>query len=174
MQVRTLARFPGYRFRSSGTILGQKGLPSRRGVKTRPETHCRSVRLVDRDGQVQEVLAADLICEAFRGPRPPGASVRFTDGNEYNWSAGNLSWDTEPAPPPAPPRRRRRSRLDSETRDMILHFDREDIDPDEIAALVWVDRRTVEVALADEDEPEDEPDTDMANTPCEAFGKVSP
>jgi hypothetical protein len=35
-----------------------------------------------------------LVCEAFRGPRPHGAQVRHLDGNPHNNACTNLVWGT--------------------------------------------------------------------------------
>ena len=55
------------------------------------------VTLYDERGRPQTRLLAELILEAFVGPRPPGSVVRFKDGNRLNCDATNLEWVAVPA-----------------------------------------------------------------------------
>jgi hypothetical protein len=50
------------------------------------------VTLVDPYGQPRTRLIAELVLEAFRGPRPPAHTVRFKDGNRLNCDLTNLEW----------------------------------------------------------------------------------
>jgi hypothetical protein len=50
------------------------------------------VTIHDERGQPQTRLVAELVLEAFRGPRPPGHIVRFKDGNRLNCELSNLEW----------------------------------------------------------------------------------
>jgi hypothetical protein len=43
-------------------------------------------------GQPPTRLVAELILEAFVGPRPAGHVVRFKDGNRLNCDLANLEW----------------------------------------------------------------------------------
>jgi hypothetical protein len=55
------------------------------------------VTLYDEQGQPRTRLVAELILEAFVGPRPPGHVVRFKDGNRLNCELSNLEWVEAPA-----------------------------------------------------------------------------
>ena len=57
------------------------------------------VTLYDEQGRTQTRLVAELILEAFVGPRPPGHVVRFKDGNRLNCERTNLEWVAAPATP---------------------------------------------------------------------------
>ncbi len=48
------------------------------------------VTLIDEHGQPQTRLIAGLVLEAFRGPCPPGHTLRFKDGNRQNCELPNL------------------------------------------------------------------------------------
>ena len=50
------------------------------------------VTLYDERGRPQTRLVAELILEAFAGPRPPGHVVCFKDGNRLNCELTNLEW----------------------------------------------------------------------------------
>jgi hypothetical protein len=54
------------------------------------------VTLYDERGRSQTRPLAELILEAFVGPRPPGHVVRFKDGNRLNCAATNLEWIAAP------------------------------------------------------------------------------
>jgi HNH endonuclease len=55
------------------------------------------ITLYDDQGRPQTRLQAELILEAFIGPRPPGHVVRFKDGNRLNCKLTNLEWVAAPA-----------------------------------------------------------------------------
>jgi HNH endonuclease len=55
------------------------------------------VSLHDQQGRPQTRLAAELVLEAFVGPRPPNHVVRFKDGNRLNCDLANLEWAPAPA-----------------------------------------------------------------------------
>jgi hypothetical protein len=55
------------------------------------------VTLHDEQGRPHTRLVAELILEAFAGPRPPGHVVRFKDGNRLNCELNNLEWAEAPA-----------------------------------------------------------------------------
>jgi hypothetical protein len=57
----------------------------------------RVVTVHDEQGQPQTRLAAELVLEAFVGPRPPGHVVRFKDGDRLNCQLANLEWALSPA-----------------------------------------------------------------------------
>jgi hypothetical protein len=50
------------------------------------------VTLIDSQGRPQTRLIAELVLEAFRGPCPPGQTLKFTDGNRLNCALANLEW----------------------------------------------------------------------------------
>ena len=50
------------------------------------------VTLIDDHGRPQTRLIAELVLEAFRGPCPPGHTLRFKDGNRLNCELANLEW----------------------------------------------------------------------------------
>jgi hypothetical protein len=54
------------------------------------------VTLYDEQGRPQTRLAAELVLEAFGGPRPPGHVVRFKDGDPLNCALSNLEWVARP------------------------------------------------------------------------------
>jgi hypothetical protein len=53
--------------------------------------------LHDEWGHPQTRLVAELILDAFVGPRPPGCVVRFKDSNRLNCELTNLEWVAAPA-----------------------------------------------------------------------------
>jgi hypothetical protein len=55
------------------------------------------VTLFDEQGRPHTRLIAELVLEAFGGPRPPGHVVRFKDGNPLNCELSNLEWVASPA-----------------------------------------------------------------------------
>jgi hypothetical protein len=55
------------------------------------------VTLSDERGLPQTRLLAELILEAFVGPRPSGHVARFKDGNRLNCQLTNLEWVAAPA-----------------------------------------------------------------------------
>ena len=55
------------------------------------------VTLIDEHGNPQTRLIAELALEAFRGPCPPGHTLRFKDGNRLNCELANLEWAAAPA-----------------------------------------------------------------------------
>ncbi len=57
------------------------------------------ITLYDDQGRPQTRLLAELILEAFIGPRPPGHVVRFKDDNRLNCELTNLEWVAAPARP---------------------------------------------------------------------------
>jgi hypothetical protein len=50
------------------------------------------VTLFDEQGRPHTRLVAELVLEAFTGPRPPGHAIRFKDGDRLNCAATNLEW----------------------------------------------------------------------------------
>jgi hypothetical protein len=54
------------------------------------------VTLIDAHGRPQTRLIAEFVLEEFRGPCPPGHTLRFKDGNRLNCELTNLEW--APAP----------------------------------------------------------------------------
>jgi hypothetical protein len=57
----------------------------------------RVITLHDQQGQPQTRLIAELVLEAFVGPRPADHVVRFKDGNRLNCDLANLEWAPAPA-----------------------------------------------------------------------------
>jgi HNH endonuclease len=55
------------------------------------------VSLHDQQGRPQTRLVAELVLEAFVGPRPANHIVRFKDGNRLNCDLANLEWAPAPA-----------------------------------------------------------------------------
>ena len=55
------------------------------------------VRLIGEHGRPQSRLIAELVLEAFRGPCPPGHTLRFKDGNRLNCELPNLEWSPAPS-----------------------------------------------------------------------------
>ena len=55
------------------------------------------ITLFDEQGQPRTRLVAELILEAFIGPRPLGQIVRFKDGNRLNCVLSNLEWVAAPS-----------------------------------------------------------------------------
>ena len=55
------------------------------------------VTLIDAQGRPQTRPIAELVLEAFRGPCPPGHTLRFKDGNRLNCALANLEWAPTPA-----------------------------------------------------------------------------
>ena len=56
------------------------------------------ITLYDEQGRPQARRVAELVLEAFGGPRPPGHVVRFKDGNRLNCALSNLEWSKAPGP----------------------------------------------------------------------------
>jgi hypothetical protein len=54
------------------------------------------VTLYDEQGRPHTRLVAEVVLEAFGGPRPPGHVVRFKDGNRLNCELSNLEWVEAP------------------------------------------------------------------------------
>ena len=54
------------------------------------------VTLLDAQGRPKTRLIAELVLEAFRGPCPPGHTLRFKDGNRLNCELTNLEWAAGP------------------------------------------------------------------------------
>lgn len=54
------------------------------------------VIIYDERGQPQTRMVAELILEAFAGPRPHGHVLRFKDGNHLNCELTNLEWAAAP------------------------------------------------------------------------------
>jgi hypothetical protein len=54
------------------------------------------VTLFDEQGRPHTRLVAELVLEAFGGPRPPGHVVLFKDGNPLNCELSNLEWVASP------------------------------------------------------------------------------
>ena len=52
------------------------------------------VTLCPGDGTEQNRFVHVLVCEAFRGPRPPGQETRHLDGDPKNNALVNLKWGT--------------------------------------------------------------------------------
>jgi len=50
------------------------------------------ITLYDDKGRPHTRLLAEVVLEAFVGPRPPGHVVRFKDGNRLNCELDNLEW----------------------------------------------------------------------------------
>ena len=50
------------------------------------------VTLIDAHGRPRTRLIAELVLEAFRGPCPPGHTLRFKDGKRLNCELTNLEW----------------------------------------------------------------------------------
>jgi HNH endonuclease len=55
------------------------------------------VTIIDAHGRPQTRLIAELVLEAFRGPCPPGQTLKFKDGNRLNCELTNLEWAPAPA-----------------------------------------------------------------------------
>ncbi len=55
------------------------------------------VTLTDDHGHQQTRLVAELVLEAFVGPRPLGYVLRFKDGNRLNCDLSNLEWGAVPS-----------------------------------------------------------------------------
>ncbi|MBV8129463.1 MAG: HNH endonuclease [Planctomycetaceae bacterium] len=55
------------------------------------------VTLHDERGRPETRLLAELMLEAFVGPRPSGHVVHFKDGNRLNCQLTNLEWVAAPA-----------------------------------------------------------------------------
>jgi hypothetical protein len=55
------------------------------------------VTLIDEHGRPRTRLIAELVLEAFRGPCPPGQTLKFKDGNRLNCELANLEWAAAPA-----------------------------------------------------------------------------
>jgi HNH endonuclease len=58
------------------------------------------ITVTDAQGREQNRLVAELILEAFAGPRPPDHVLRFKDGNRLNCELANLEWAPAPASRP--------------------------------------------------------------------------
>jgi hypothetical protein len=54
------------------------------------------VTIHDEQGRPHTRLVAELVLEAFVGPRPPGHVIRFKDGNRLNCDVANLEWVAAP------------------------------------------------------------------------------
>lgn len=56
----------------------------------------RVVTLHDERGEPRTRLVAELVLEAFVGPRPAGHVVHFKDGDRLNCDLSNLEWALAP------------------------------------------------------------------------------
>src|SRR4051794_30913497 len=56
----------------------------------------RIVTLYDEQVRPHTRLLAEVVLEAFVGPRPPGHVVHFKDGNRLNCEPDNLDWIVAP------------------------------------------------------------------------------
>jgi hypothetical protein len=52
----------------------------------------RIVTLFDERGRPQARLVAEVVLEAFAGPRPPGHVILFKNGDRLNCDLANLEW----------------------------------------------------------------------------------
>ena len=52
--------------------------------------------LYDERGRPHTRLLAEVVLEAFVGPKPPGHVVRFKDGDRLNCALDNLEWIVPP------------------------------------------------------------------------------
>jgi hypothetical protein len=74
----------------------RKKPPSQRGkwreLPTTLDANGNRIVVMIRDGKPTFQLVADLVLEAFCGPRPAGHVASFKDGDKGNCRLGNLEW----------------------------------------------------------------------------------
>jgi hypothetical protein len=109
-KFREVPCFPGYRVSSLGRVQSRHapgGGPLRdEWSDLSQRAHAggrRTVQLRSR-GRSGARLVAELVLEAFVGPRPEGQEVRFVDGDPSNVRLDNVRWDSPVPAAPAPGR----------------------------------------------------------------------
>lgn len=105
VEYRTLARFPGYRYGSDGSVWtelqrrgGYKYVQTGMWRKLRPRLTKKGylrVRLYTGPDGPKYIEVHRLICESFHGPCPPGLVARhYPDRTPTNCASDNLVWGT--------------------------------------------------------------------------------
>lgn len=96
VEYRTIARLPGYRFGTDGSVWLKD--PKGKWMRLRPAKNSKgylSVGIKHPDGRRRMIQVHRLILEAFDGPCPPGMETRhFPDPDRTNNRPQNLSWST--------------------------------------------------------------------------------
>lgn len=87
-----LPSLSSYRVTAEGDVLGMKFKRSLVGSLNK-YGYQRYTLINDQGKRVYRIRAA-MVCQAFRGDRPPGFLVRHLDGSRDNDSPGNLVWGT--------------------------------------------------------------------------------
>lgn len=89
MDFRPVPSHPRFSVADDGRVIG----PSGKQLNPFPDKHGyprMNIYLGDR--RWKQVGVHALVCEAFHGPRPPGAHVAHIDGRPGNVRADNLRW----------------------------------------------------------------------------------
>lgn len=98
-----LIRFPGYQFRSDGTIWSRRARGRHAGEFRKTLSQVKGglnakgyivATLTDTNGRNRPHRVHRLILEAFVGPCPLGMQCRHKDGDRTNNSLSNLAWGT--------------------------------------------------------------------------------
>jgi hypothetical protein len=107
MRWRTLSRFPDYEISDHGDVRRRTegynrptGYVLKGSTSKRKNHRYRRVTLVALDGTRLPHKVANLVCEAFWGPKPsPKHEVAHADGNSTNDFYKNLRWATKKEKP---------------------------------------------------------------------------
>jgi len=86
-----LAEFPGYEFRSDGTVFSKR---SNRVLKPIKMGEYLGFQLYDINRDLKKRYLHRIIAEAFHGACPLGNQCRHLDGDKTNNRADNLAWGT--------------------------------------------------------------------------------
>lgn len=92
LEIRHIEGLSRYGIRSDGEVIGDRG---RVLAGASDKDGYRRFTLIDDLRRKRDVRRAALVCEAFNGPRPPGAVVRHIDGSRENDRPENLAWGTQ-------------------------------------------------------------------------------
>jgi hypothetical protein len=98
VEYRSIDRFPVHRFGSDGSVWSRAGNGRNPSVspwkRLRPSRHKNGhYRFgIYVNGERHQVSLHELVCEAWRGPRPPGTECFFADSDKENLRESNLSW----------------------------------------------------------------------------------
>lgn len=93
---REIEDYPAYQVSNLGRVkrLAGKGCKKERILKKYPN-NCGYLRVrLSQNGESKQFFVADLVANAFLGPRPDGLDINHIDGNKQNNAAANLEYCT--------------------------------------------------------------------------------